>query len=334
MIVSAGLPTCMEGMMYPVPFAQPKDLIALGVAAERLGYHSVWGNDHMSTQQYVREKFPQPPNFWEILITLACLVAHTKNLKFGTGMLITPMRRDIVVLAKQIATLDMFSRGRLILGVGVGAYREEFESLNPDFSAHRGRMVEESLEAFNVLFSQRVASFDGRYYHFENVEMSPKPFQEPIPIYIGGNSPKAIERTARYGHGWLPAVLSRDQIYEGTARLRDLVESSGRDYQRIDVAIQYIACVGRTHEAAVKKFKRSQMYHHLISLRKSTLKEQDLSKTEELNLIGTPGQIVEQAKKLEEAGLKHLCGLMFVGDSVDEVISQMEIFSEDVMPRL
>ena len=334
MIVSVGLPTCMEGMMYPVPFAQPKDLIALGVAAERLGYHSVWGNDHMSTQQYVREKFPQPPNFWEILITLACLVAHTKNLKFGTGMLITPMRRDIVVLAKQIATLDMFSRGRVILGVGVGAYREEFESLNPGFSAHRGQMVEESLEAFNVLFSQRVASFDGRYYHFENVEMSPKPFQEPIPIYIGGNSPNAIERTARYGHGWLPAVLSRDQIYEGTARLRDLVESSGRDYERIDVAVQYIACVGRTHEAAVKKFKQSQMYHHLISLRKSTLKEQDLSKTEELNLIGTPSQIVEQAKKLEEAGLKHLCGLMFVGDVIDEVISQMEIFSEEVMPKL
>jgi probable F420-dependent oxidoreductase len=334
MIVSAGLPTCMEGMMYPVPFAQPKDLIALGVAAERLGYHSVWGNDHMTTQQYVREKFPQPPNFWEILITFACLVAHTKNLKFGTGMLVTPMRRDIVVLAKQIATLDMFSRGRLILGVGVGAYREEFESLNPDFSAHRGQMVEESLEAFNVLFNQRVASFDGRYYHFENVEMSPKPFQEPIPIYVGGNSPKAIERTARYGHGWLPAVLSRDQIYEGTARLRDLAESSGRDYEKIDVAVQYIACVGRTHEAAVKKFKQSQMYHHLKSLRKSTLKEQDLSKTEELNLIGTASQIVEQAKTLEEAGVKHLCGLMFVGDSVDEVISQMEIFSEEVMPKL
>jgi len=320
--------------MYPVPFAQPKDLIALGVAAERLGYHSVWGNDHMSTQQYVRDRFPHPPNFWEILITLACLIGHTKNLKFGTGMLVTPMRRDIVVLAKQIATLDMFSQGRLILGVGVGAYREEFESLNPDFSAHRGQMVEESLKAFNALFNQRVASFDGRYYHFENVEMSPKPFQKPIPIYIGGNSPRAIERTARYGHGWLPAVLSRDQIYEGTARLRDILESSGRDYEDIDVAVQYIVCIGKTHEEAVKKFKQSQMYHHLKSLRRSTLKDQDLSQTEELNLIGTPCQIVEQAKKLEEAGVKHLCGLMFVGDSVDEVISQMEIFSEEVMPKL
>lgn len=320
--------------MYPVPFARPKDLIALGVAAERLGYHSVWGNDHMTTQQYVREKFPHPPNFWEILITFACLVAHTENLKFGTGMLITPMRRDIVVLAKQIATLDMFSKGRLILGVGVGAYREEFESLNPDLSAHRGQMVEESLEAFNVLFHERVASFAGRYYHFENVEMSPKPFQDPLPIYIGGNSSKALERTAKYGHGWLPAVLSRDQIHDGTSRLRDLVETAGRDYAQIDVAVQYITCIGKTREEAVKKFKQSQMYHHLESLRKSTLKDQDLSKPEELNLIGTPSQIIEQAKGLEEAGVRHLCGLMFVGDSVEEVISQMEIFSEEVMPKL
>jgi probable F420-dependent oxidoreductase len=324
----------MEGMMYPVPFAQPKDLITIGVTAERLGYHSVWGNDHLSTQQYVREKFSHPPNFFELLITFACLVAHTDKLKFGTGMLITPLRRDIVVTAKQIATLDMFSRGRLILGVGVGAYREEFESVNPDFSAHRGQMVEESLDAFNLLFNERVASFQGSYYHFENVEMSPKPFQDPIPIYIGGNSIKAIERTARYGHGWLAAILSHQQLYERTARLQDLVEQSDRDYENIDVAVQYIVCIDRTHEEAVTKFKQSQMYHHLISLRSSTLKEHDLSKPEELNLVGTSSQIIEKAKKLEDAGLKHLGGLMFVGNSIDETLAQMEMFSEEVMSKL
>ena len=75
---SVGLPTCMEGMMYPVPFASPDQLIDIAQYAEKLGYDSVWGNDHMTTQRYVREEFATPPNFWEILITLATIAANTK----------------------------------------------------------------------------------------------------------------------------------------------------------------------------------------------------------------------------------------------------------------
>src|ERR1700761_2731959 len=143
MRVSAGLPTGMEGLTYPIPFSDPESILRIAQAAEAFGYDSVWGNDHMTTQHYVREEFPVPPRFWEPLVTYAFLAAHTKTLRFGTGILVLPMRRDIVVTAKQIATLDHLSSGRLEIGVGVGAYREEFNALRPEGGAHRGDMVEE-----------------------------------------------------------------------------------------------------------------------------------------------------------------------------------------------
>ena len=161
-IVSAGLPTGMEGLTYPIPFSEPEAVIRIAQHAERLGYHSVWGNDHMTTQHYVRAEFPVPPRFWEPLITYAFVAAHTKTLRLGTGVLVLPMRRDIVVLAKQLATLDHFSGGRLEFGVGVGAYREEFEALWPDSKAHRGDMVEEGVKAIQALFGHAEQLFRGK----------------------------------------------------------------------------------------------------------------------------------------------------------------------------
>src|SRR5262249_32033716 len=186
---SAGLPTGMEGLTYPIPFADPENIIRIAQTAERLGYDAVWGNDHMTTQNYVRAEFPTPPRFWEPLVTYAFVLAHTKTLKVGTGVLVLPMRRDIVVTAKQIATLDHFGGGRVELGVGVGAYREEFEALQPDCALKRGDIVDEGVAALRALFSTRVASFEGQFYRFRNVELAPKTVRPRIPIYIGGNHP-------------------------------------------------------------------------------------------------------------------------------------------------
>ena len=151
MRVSVGLPTGMEGLTYPIPFSDPEAVIRIARHAETLGYHSVWGNDHMTTQHYVRAEFPTPPRFWEPLIVYSFVASETTTLRFGTGILVLPMRRDIVVTAKQIATLDHFSGGRLEIGVGIGAYREEFEALQPDSKTARGRIVDEGLEALGIL---------------------------------------------------------------------------------------------------------------------------------------------------------------------------------------
>jgi probable F420-dependent oxidoreductase len=324
----------MEGMMYPVPFATPDDLVRIAQHAERLGYQAVWGNDHMTTQRYVRQAFAQPPQFWEPLITYAYLAAETTSLKFGTGVLVTPMRRDIVVIAKQAATLDHFSRGRLLLGFGVGAYREEFEALHPAWQVRRGRLEAESIQALKHLFENRVASWHGEYFHFEDVEMYPKPLQSPLPIYVGGNHPHAYRRAALYGQGWLPAAMPVEQVRSHVAQFKALVAAQGRVWEEMDVALQLVTYVGATHEQAVARFRRSQMYHHLLSLSGSTLKRQGAARHEDTNLIGTAAEVIAKIERFRAAGVKHLCGTYFCADTVAELLDQMQAFAEAVMPHL
>ncbi len=330
MIVSAGLPTGMEGLTYPIPFSSPDRILQVAKHAEALGYHSVWGNDHMTTQHYVRSEHSSPPKFWEPLITCCFVGMATNKLRFGTSLLILPMRQDIVVVAKQIATLDHFTNGRLEIGIGVGAYREEFEALHPEFKAHRGDMVEEGIQALRTLFTERHASFEGKYYKYRDVEMYPKPLQTPFPFYIGGNNVNALRRTALYANGWIPACLHIDRFSHDVSLLQQLCEENERDWNQIEIAPQYIACLGKTHKEAVKRFRQSQMYHHLITLSGSTLKEQGQTTHEEINLVGEPADVLDKALRIKEAGATHLLGLYFPANEFNELLDQMQFFAEEV----
>ena len=156
------IPTCIEGMMYPIPFAKPSDILPTALLCERLGFDSVWGNDHMTTQRYVQQEFAEAPNFFEPLITFSYCASRTTRLRFATGIIVLPMR-NMPVLAKQVATLDQLSGGRLILGVGAGAYREEYEALFPDArGVRRGTIVDEGMQALRLLFTERKATCRGR----------------------------------------------------------------------------------------------------------------------------------------------------------------------------
>jgi probable F420-dependent oxidoreductase len=333
-IVSAGLPTGMEGLTYPIPFSEPEAVIRIAQHAERLGYHSVWGNDHMTTQHYVRAEFPVPPRFWEPLITYAFVAAHTKTLRLGTGVLVLPMRRDIVVLAKQLATLDHFSGGRLEFGVGVGAYREEFEALWPDSKAHRGDMIEEGVKAIQALFGTRSSSFEGKYYRFRDVELYPKPLQKHLPIYFGGNSEKHIRRVAESADGWIPAGMEPERLKGMVDSIKQLAASAGRDPSKIAIAPQYVVHVAKTDAAAMARFRQSQMYKHLVSLGKSTLKAQKSLPMEDINLIGSPAAVIEKAERLKAAGVTHFLGLYFAANDVQELLDQMQLFAEEVTPKI
>lgn len=334
MRVSAGLPTGMEGLTYPIPFSDPENVIRIAQAAEKFGYDSVWGNDHMTTQNYVRTEFPIPPRFWEPLVTYAFVLSNTSTIKVGTGILVLPMRHDIVVAAKQIATLDHFGKGRLELGVGIGAYREEFKALQPDSRLERGDIVDEGLQALNLLFKERVASFDGQFYKFRDVELFPKPYQKKLPIYVGGNNPNNIRRTVQWADGWLPAGMHVDRMRVNVKMLHEEAEKAGRDPRTIEVCPQFVVHVGKTHEQAVASFRKSQMNKHLVSLSKSTLKGQGTATHEEINLIGTPAEVVDKALAFRDAGVTHLLGLYFAANSVPELLDQMQVFAEEVMPKV
>ena len=204
----------------------------------------------MTTQNYVRAEFPVPPRFWEPLITYAFVLSETKTIKVGTGVIVLPMRHDIVVLAKQIATLDHFGKGRVEIGLGIGAYREEFKALQPDAKMDRGDIVDEGLQALNLLFKERVASFEGKYYKFRDVELYPKPLQKHIPIYVGGNNPNNIMRTVKWADGWLPAGMHVDRLRAGVKTLHEEAEKAGRDPKTIEVCPQFVVHVGKTRQAA------------------------------------------------------------------------------------
>lgn len=334
MRVSAGLPTGMEGLTYPIPFSDPENVIKIAQAAEKFGYDSVWGNDHMTTQHYVRAEYPVPPRFWEPLVTYAFVLSNTKTLKVGTGVLVLPMRHDIVVTAKQIATLDHFGKGRLELGVGIGAYREEFLALQPGTRMDRGDIVDEGLQALRTLFTERVATFEGKFYRFRDVELWPKPYQSHLPIYVGGNNPNNIRRTVAWGDGWLPAGMHVERLRKDVQSLRSMAEQAGRDPKTIEVCPQFIVHVGKTRQAAVERFRQSQMNKHLISLSKSTLKDQGTATHEDINLIGTPAELVDKANAFREAGVTHLLGLYFAANTVSELLDQMQVFAEEVMPKI
>ncbi len=326
-----GLPTCTEGMMYPVPFAAPADLARVAVEAERLGYYAVMGNDHLTTQRYVRETFADPPAFYEPLITSAYCAARTTTIRFMTGVIVMPVH-DPVMLAKQSATLDQLSGGRLMLGVGVGAYREEFEAVRPALKgAVRGEMVEEGLRALRLLFTERRATFAGRHYAFTDVEMYPKPLQRPLPMFSAGNAEGSIRRAAELCEGWLPAAVGPERIAEGRKRLHRHARAAGRDPAALSIALQLVVCIGRSAAQAREAFLASQLYAHLASLGGSTLKDVDTSAYERLNLIGTPDTIRRQVAAYADAGVDHLAGLLFVGNTVDEMIAQMRLFAETVV---
>lgn len=326
-----GLPTCTAGMMYPTPFAAAEEVVDIAVEAEQLGYHEVAGNDHISTQRYVRERFPVPPDFFEPLVTYAYIAARTSTLRLTTGILVLPMRHP-VLLAKQVATLDQLSNGRVTLGTGVGAYREELEASLPQLaSANRSRLVAESLDSLELLFTQRRASYHGRHHSFEDVEMYPKPVQDPLPIYSGGNADGSIRRAARL-QGWLPAGLSPEGLAEGRERLAGYAAEAGRDIAEIAIAPQVMVCLGSTTEEAERRFRASQLHHHLVTLQQSTLKEVDVGSFVPNNLIGTPDHVCAKVQAFAEAGADHLCGMLFAADSVADLREQMRLFAETVMP--
>jgi probable F420-dependent oxidoreductase len=326
------IPTCIEGMMYPVPFARPEDILPIARLAERVGFDSVWGNDHMTTQRYVQREWPEPPNFYEPLITFAWVAAGTTRIRLATGIIVLPMR-TMPVLAKQVATLDQLSGGRVILGVGTGAYREEYEALAPDARhVKRGEIVDEGMRALRLLFTERRATFRGRHVRFEEVECFPKPRQNPLPIYAGGNHPEVRRRAGEYGEGWMPAVLSPEELAGGVEDVRRAAIKAGRDPSRIDIAPQFACSIGRTREEAVKRFRASQLYKHLESLGRSTLRGQT-GGFEQRNLIGSPAEIGERIRAYQAAGATTLAGLLFVADTVPEMQEAIELFGREVIPH-
>jgi probable F420-dependent oxidoreductase len=266
------------------------------------------------------------------LTVLANVAARTSVVRLTTGILVLPMR-DPVLLAKQVATLDQLSGGRVTLGVAVGGYRDEFESVAPDLrNASRADLIAEGIEALRVLFTERRATYHGKYRRFEDVESFPKPIQSPLPIYSGGNVEGSIRRAAELCDGWLPAKIGPAGIKAGRARLDVYARTAGRDPSAITTALQSVVCLGETSKQAHARFAASSFELFRNSLEHTMTKGVSRDAYLSANLIGTPDEVCEKVAAFERAGLEHFCATLFVGNTVDEVLDQMRTFARYVLP--
>jgi alkanesulfonate monooxygenase SsuD/methylene tetrahydromethanopterin reductase-like flavin-dependent oxidoreductase (luciferase family) len=166
--------------------------------------------------------------------------------------------------------------------------------------------------------------------------MYPKPVQSPLPVYVGGNNPNAVRRAALYGQGWMGAGIPPAQLAPMVASLKEIAAEHGREPDCIDIAPQFAACIDSSHEQAIRRFRSSQMYAHLASLKGSTLKDQVEAgaKFEDTHLIGDAQTILDRIGRLRDAGVTHFSGILFTANTVQEYKDQMQRFAEEVIPRV
>ena len=218
------------GFVVPNNFgiADPSDVVRLGVRAEELGFDSVWVNHHVLNVGYVRDRLGERP-YHDALVILTWLAAQTSRVRIGTSVLVLPYLHPMV-LAKELATLDHLSGGRLVVGVGVGSLAEENAALGVAYDT-RGSYCNEFLEVLRRLWTEQRASFHGRFFDFEDLISSPKPLQRPHPaIVVGGNRPPALRRVARLGDGWHPLGVSPDGVRRRLEVIRSAAVAAEREH--------------------------------------------------------------------------------------------------------
>ncbi len=228
------------------PFVDPVEAVGLAQAAEAAGFESIWTVDHVVVPAGYQSKYPYDPSgklpsgestvFPDPLIWLAYVAARTSSLRLGTGILIVPQRNPLV-LAKELATLDHLSGGRMILGAGIGWLEEEFAALGVPF-AGRGQRTEEAIAAMRALWSQESASYQGRTTTFRDCYLRPQPRSGAIPVHVGGHSTAAAERAGRIGDGFFPFGVTRDEIVSLSDVMRRSADEAGRDPASIEVTVQ------------------------------------------------------------------------------------------------
>ena len=237
--------------------AEPDALADVAKLGDRLGFYCMVMPDHILQPNQINSTYPysltgdilaagQSGNGeWpEQITTLAYLAGVTERIKLVTSVMIIPYRNPILT-AKMLSTLDMLSKGRLILGAGVGWMEEEFELLDAPPFAERGAVTNEYLQAFIELWTKDDPKFEGKYVNFSNITFLPKPVQKPYPpIWIGGQSKPAIRRAAQIGDCWHPvgaipaAPLEPEELAENLVLLHQYAEKAGRDPAAIQVSVK------------------------------------------------------------------------------------------------
>lgn len=279
-------------------YAEKADILNIASTAEELGFDSLWVSDHVVIPDG-HKVFGDV--FYDPLVTLSYIAARTKTIKLGTSVIILPYRNPVVV-AKMISTLDQLSEGRVLLGIGAGWMKKEFEALGVDFG-QRGAVTNEYLEALKILWTKDKPTYKGQYVEFSDISFLPKPYQKPYPeIWFGGGSAKAIDRAVKYGQGWQPVGLSPQELAIELENLHELLKINSKS-------------------------------NFCVSLRRNVEINDQKDIPEEDTLRGTIEKIVNGIRKYKEVGVNHLI-LHFLSGTSEGILNSMSTFSKEIKPRI
>jgi len=304
--------------------SSPENLATLAQRAEEMGFDIISVSDHVVIPRAIGSRYPYSASgefsgdpsgaCLEQLTMLTFIAASTKRIRLLTSVMVVPQRPPVLT-AKQLASLDALSNGRLIFGIGAGWMREEFEALGAPSFDERGTVTDEYLRAFKELWTNDDPAFDGSYTRFHNIAFAPKPVQQPHPpIWVGGESAAALRRTARLGDAWYPIgsnprhpMETVEQLSAAIAKLHRYAEHEGRDTTEIDLA--YSAGWYNDHDA------------------------QQSSSGQRRILTGSPDEVAADIRDLSSLGFRHLI-LGLQDGTVDGMLARLDRFATVVRPRV
>lgn len=330
------------GVRLPIsgPMAGRASIEIVAERAEALGFDSLWVHDfiawtrtldrtHVSSGAIDVITPETEPILFESLITLAYVAAVTRRIRIGTSVLCIPYRQPIVA-AKQIAALDVLSDGRLILGIGVGGTRrtnnQDFEILGIPRTEKYER-TRDYLAAMRTIWTEPYPSHSGPFVSFPQTELNPKPVQDPLPIWMGGRGPKALEMAAELATGWLPTWLDVKGYLELLPQLEANLASRSRSLEGFTIAKECYACIADTDAEA------QQMSRPTMETFSSGFTVTGLDAAQAASLIGSPSTIRARIEEFLDIGVGYF-EMKFIYRTMDELLDQLGLFAREVIEPL
>jgi probable F420-dependent oxidoreductase len=301
----------------------PETFDRLTQRAEEIGFHTIWIADHIvfPDTSSVAHPLRYQPNtgrddderggtnvrsedpIYEALSLLGFLGGRTKRCRLGIGVLVIPYRHP-VLMAKMLATVDVLTGGRVTVGAGVGWLKESFDAVGADYE-HRGAVTDEYIDAMRVLWTEDAPRIEGAHFTLPpGMRFLPKPVQRPIPILVGGMSPRALRRAAARGDGWIAPYQSLAQFAANRAQVLELLDRNGRDPS----TFQFV----------------NQVRFQVL--------DEDGPETDDL--IGRPERVARLIRAYADAGVDHLQLKPAPGPTTDSMIEQADRFAEQIVPRI
>jgi probable F420-dependent oxidoreductase len=321
------------------PLSSVDNIVRAAKETEALGFEALWVHDHVVWSSEMHRHHissgavhaladDQTATFFESLTTLSYLAAETERVKLGVACLVMPTRNPIYA-AKQAATLDHLSKGRLLLGVGLGSKATEASDEFGVFGVNwrkRAPLTDEYIDAMRAIWTQPLASFEGPTISFKDAEIWPKPLQDPLPVWVGGWTDHAARRAGLRGDGWVPGWLSPEEMGKGREVLREAASEAGRDPDAITIAVEKLTAIHTDRDQALEwalpTVKQSSMtYERDIN---------DIQFALDRHIFGSVDDVRRRVEEFAENGVQHF-ELKFMYPTLDDLLYQMDLWANTIL---